>query len=548
MFTPPPSRSMGAIVADDSHCQGEINVCLKSGKDINRVNARYGTYVKKRIAGSNDYLLGLPHGGDDEECLRRMQADKDLMFAEPNYLHQLPEVRQVSQAFIDQVSHAFIDQQSPVNFFGQPSLVNLHLSEAHNFSRGNGVRVAVIDTGLDFNHLLFAGRILGPFYDFVGNDGQPTDELNGAGSGHGTFVSGLIALTAPDAKIIPLRAFNHDGIGTGFNIAAAIRHAADNGAHVINLSFGLLDEDMLIKEAIEYAQARNVFMAASAGNANMEQVHYPAASDLTLAITATNAWDDYKAPFANYGKSVDVSAPGAHIYSAYPGNRWAWWDGTSFSTALVSGEAALLLAPNLALDRNVLRGKITGYGAPLDEINPNYAGKLGSVRVDFRAALESLSLFEAASVYDNKNGKTYRPGGPDGDEPKRDQNTAAEEFKFEVESGPYFWWQADYADPASNAPDPSSVFVNLNYRSETGWTGSFTVRYYNGSTLLASVNLPVDSREDSRAGKGQKMAFRWNLTGIVTTRAAVAAGKVRFINQSFGGKKVWVTFSNLDAR
>ena len=543
----PPFSVRGDDYLDDFR-PGELLVTLKPGANINQFNARNGTSTLEVLSGTNSYRLGIPSWETVEGKLGQIASDPDLLSAQPNFEHRPPEIRQGSMAFIDQGSMAFIDGQSPANFYGQPPALRVRVNEAHALSRGAGVKVAVIDTGIDFYHPLLAGRIMGPYYDFAANDPYPADEVTGPGGGHGTFVAGLVALAAPDARVMPLRAFASDGRGTSFNIARAIRHAANNGAHVINMSFGLLDEDELIEDAMEYAEARNVFMVASAGNANLEQVNYPAVDDIALAVTATNAWNDYKAPFANYGLDVDVAAPGAGIYSAFPGNRWAWWDGTSFSTALVSGEAALLLAPNLALDRNALRDKITGYGAPLDPINNNYAGKLGSVRVDFRAALESLSLFEATSVYDNKTGKTYSPGGPDGDEPKRDLNTAAEEFKCEIVSGSNFWQQADYADPASNAPNPSSVFVNVNYRSETGWVGVFTAQYYNGSTLLASMILPVDSSQDSSVGKGQKMSFRWNLTGIVTTRAAVAGGKVRFINQSSNGKKVWATYSDLEAR
>lgn len=532
---------------NDAYRPNEIIVTLRTGAGINQFNFRNGTFTLETLAGTNTYRLGLPAGTDVEAKLNEISPDPDLLSAQPNFEHQSPEVRQRSLAFIDQRSLAFIDGQSPANFYGQPPALRVRINEAHAISRGAGVKVAVIDTGIDFYHPLLAGKITGPYYDFAANDAYPIDELTGPGGGHGTFVAGLIALAAPDARVIPLRAFSSDGRGSSFNIAKAIRHAANYGAHIINMSFGLLDKDLLIESAVKYAQARKVVLVASAGNANDEQLNYPAADNLTIAVTSTNSWDDYKAPFANYNLDVDVSAPGAGIYSAFPGNRWAWWDGTSFSTALVSGEAALLLSPNRSLDRSVLRSKIAGYGAPLDEINNNYAGKLGSVRVDFRAALEALSMFETTSVYDNKNGKTYRPGGPDGDEPKRDLNTAAEEFKCEIESGPAFWWQVDYADPASNAGNPSSVFVNINYRSETGWAGAVRAQFYNGSTLLASINLPVDSSPDSSQGKGQKRAFRWNLTGVVASRAALANGKLRIINQSLNGKNVWVTFSNLEA-
>ncbi len=543
----PPFIASGDDFNDD-YRPGEIIVTLRAGANINQFNARNGTFTLETLPGTTTYRLGLQAGADVELKLNEIASDPDLISAQPNFEHQSPEVRQRSLAFIDQRSLAFIDGQSPVNFYGQPPALRVRINEAHQISRGAGVKVAVIDTGIDFYHPLLAGKIIGPYYDFAANDPSPVDELTGPGGGHGTFVAGLIALAAPDARVMPLRAFGSDGRGSSFNIARAIRHAANYGAHIINMSFGLLDEDELIENAMEYAEARKVVLVASAGNANLEQVNYPAMDDATIAVTATNSWNDYKASFANYGLSVDVSAPGAGIYSAFPGNRWAWWDGTSFSTALISGEAALLLAPNLALDRNVLRGKITGYGQPLDAINNNYAGKLGSVRADFRAALEALSMLEATSVYDNKTGKAYRPGGLNGDEPKRDLNTAAEEFKCEIESGPTYWWQTDYADPAYNAPNPSSVFVNINYRSETGWAGTLKVDYYRGSTLMASAYLPVNSGQDSSTGKGQKGLFRWNLSGVVATRAAVASGKVRITNQSINGKKVWVTFSSLEAR
>lgn len=388
MFTPPP-RSMAAIAAGDSPCPGEINVCLKPGKDVNRINARYGTIVKGHIAGSYDYLLGLPPGADEEECLRRISGDGDLEFAELNYNFQLPEARQVSQAFIDQVSQAFIDGQSPVSFYGQPSLANLNLAGAHLFSRGVGVRVAVLDTGLDFSHPLFAGRIAGPVYDFVSNDLSPDDEPNGRGSGHGTFVAGLITLTAPQATLLPLRVFDRDGRGTSYNIARAIRFAADHGAKVINMSFGLVRSDKLIQEAMDYAYRRLVYFVGSAGNENRDGIQFPAdTSNRVISVTSTTA-NDIKAPFANFNKNMDVAAPGVSLYSAYPGRRWAWWSGTSFSTALVSGEAAILLAIDPRLKPSDLKKAIRDSGVNIDSLNRDYKSKLGR-RIDFREAVDEV--------------------------------------------------------------------------------------------------------------------------------------------------------------
>jgi thermitase len=372
----------------EGYRSGEICVGLQSGVEIDEINARYGTYIKELIPGSTIYLLGLPPGRNMEKVVERMNADLDLLFAEFNQQLQLPEVRQTSHAFIDQVSHAFIDGQSPVNFYGQQSVENLCLAEAHEFSRGSGVRVAVIDTGLDFNHSLFAERIAWPIYDFVDDDGNPSDEQDGAASGHGTFVAGLIALTAPDAKIMPLRAFSSDGRGTSFDIARAIRFATDEGVDVINMSFGMLEDDKLIKDALKYARPR-VYLVASAGNDNLNTIQFPADTvNFILSVTSTTT-NDIKAPFANYNSKMYAAAPGVLLYSAYPGERWAWWSGTSFSTALVTGEAALLLSLNPSLKSENLNRIIILSGIDIDSLNPQYKNKLGR-RIDYRAAIKML--------------------------------------------------------------------------------------------------------------------------------------------------------------
>jgi thermitase len=222
----------------------------------------------------------------------------------------------------------------------------------------------------------------------VDDDGNPSDEQDGAASGHGTFVAGLIALTAPDAKIMPLRAFSSDGRGTSFDIARAIRFATDEGVDVINMSFGMLEDDKLIKDALKYARPR-VYLVASAGNDNLNTIQFPAdMGNFTLSVTSTTT-DDTKATYANYNSRMEAAAPGVSLYSAYPGERWAWWSGTSFSTALVTGEAALLLSLNPSLKSENLNRIIILSGIDIDSLNPQYKNKLGR-RIDYRAAIKML--------------------------------------------------------------------------------------------------------------------------------------------------------------
>src|SRR5262245_39564783 len=173
--TASPSKTGRSTSHREDYCAGEICAGLRLGVDITEINALYGTYIKERIPGSNIYLLGLPPGRNLEKVMDRMNVDFNLLFAEYNQQFQLTEVQQTSHAFIDQVSHAFIDGQSPAAFYGQQSVEDLQLDEAHQFSRGFGVRVAVIDTGLDFNHSAFEGKIAGPGYDFVDDDGNPSE-------------------------------------------------------------------------------------------------------------------------------------------------------------------------------------------------------------------------------------------------------------------------------------------------------------------------------------------------------------------------------------
>ncbi len=370
--------------APDSYRAGEVVVGMVAGGDVQALVARHDMTIKDRIPGTDQWLLATPR--TVEETLTRLATETSVLFAGPNNNFRHAEIRQRSQAFIDQRSQAFIDGQSPVDFYGQPSLPRLHLAEAHQISMGSGVRVAVIDTGIDFAHPAFAGRILSPYYDFLDNDPDPQEMLGGAGSGHGTFVAGLVALAAPGAMIMPLRAFGPDGSGNTFDIARAIRYAADNGAQIINMSFGLLGRDAMIEDALSYAYER-VYMVAAAGNDNQYAIHFPGArSSKTLSVTSTDHLD-LRAPFSNYHRDIHVSAPGVDLFSAYPGKRWARWSGTSFSTALVTGEAALVLRLNPSLGRKDLNEILTNAGVNIDGLNPGFARTLGEVRIDFLSAV-----------------------------------------------------------------------------------------------------------------------------------------------------------------
>lgn len=133
-------------------------------------------------------------------------------------------------------------------------------------------------------------------------------------------------------------------------------------------------------------------------------------------------------------------------------------------------------------------------------------------------------------VFDNINNKRFFTGSPEGDAPVVDLNTILEEGQVVIGSGPAFWWEIQFADPEADAPDPTHVDVTLQYRAETDWVGMLMAEYRSGPGSLASVVLPVSSNALN--------TFTWDLSSVATTRAIVAASRLRIINASANGKKI----------
>ena len=201
--------------------------------------------------------------------------------------------------------------------------------------------------------------------------------------GHGTVVAGILAVMAPDAMIMPLRAFDDKGCGTTYNIAKAVKYAVSHGAQVINMSFGISGQTQTLKKTIGEAVNAGVTVVASAGNGDTAVPQYPAAYPGVLGVAATNL-TDVKASFSNYGSTLFVSAPGSNIISAYPGGYYAELSGTSFSAPMVAAEAALLRSLKTSGWKNSIAAGVDNINA----LNPAYIGQLGTGRIDLLKALQ----------------------------------------------------------------------------------------------------------------------------------------------------------------
>ncbi len=386
-----------ATEKDDSRHAVSDEVVFEAA-DPSRIEAiatRHGLRVLGRIEGTGIARAQIPQGTTLEETLAALGTDPDVVQSEPNFLLHTPEVAQKTVIFIDQKTVIFIDGSSPAAYFDQSAGERIGLAAAHRIARGGGVTVAIIDTGVDRGHPALRHRLAPGMFDFVQDDADPSEAAGGLGFGHGTFVAGIVALVAPEAKILPLRAFTADGTSTSFTVARAIRYAVEKGALVLNLSFGMVGFSRLIDRALEEARERGVIAVASAGNDGRPLSQYPASDESVLAVAATDE-ADRKADFSNYGRHVDLSAPGVGVYSAYPGALFGWASGTSFAAAFVSGSAAVLLSALPSLRRAGSRERIIrvlkSSASDIRGVNPRaYWGKLGSGRLHLGNALTLLT-------------------------------------------------------------------------------------------------------------------------------------------------------------
>lgn len=276
----------------------------------------------------------------------------------------------------------------------QWSFQMIGLPEAWSLSQGAGVVVAVIDTGVAYEDRGAFKQIedlkdtrFVPGYNFVEDTPYANDD-----HGHGSHVAGTIAQStnnqlgvagiAPKAAIMPLKVLSQAGRGTTGDISDAIRFAADEGAHVINLSLGGGMRSRILERAVAYARNKGVLVVAAAGNSGRGRVEFPAAYPGALAISAVGP-DRKRAPYSSYGKELTLAAPGGNkrlggelggilqntITPKAVGRtqQYLAFQGTSMATPHVAGAAALLIGAGVTHpDRviEILKDSAIDAGAP----------------------------------------------------------------------------------------------------------------------------------------------------------------------------------------
>jgi subtilisin family serine protease len=203
--------------------------------------------------------------------------------------------------------------------------------------------------------------------------------------GHGTLVAGIIHLVAPETRIVPIRAFDAWGNTTTYSIIEGIYRARDLHVDVLNMSFSIDVDSGVLRKAITDVQAAGIALVASVGNDSTDTAQvYPAAYATVMGVAATD-FNDQRAAFSNFGRSVAIAAPGAYVISTAPGGTYAAAWGTSFSAPIISGTLALI-ASGRGFGQALSQTAVTTADF-IDNVNPGFEHKLGSGRVNVRRAL-----------------------------------------------------------------------------------------------------------------------------------------------------------------
>lgn len=361
---------------------GRILVGFRSGttpSDGQTAHERAGGQPVSRVSKLRIDVVAVDPG-QVGAALATYREDPRVSFAEPDFLGGSAEV------------------PNDPNFSKQWNLSKIKAPQAWNESKGSGVRIAILDTGVDLQHPDLKGKVVAK-RNFTGDECSNDDSVDDA-NGHGTHIAGVAAAVTDNgvgvagvgraSSLMVGKVLNDAGKGYYSWWICGITWAADNGAKVINLSLGGPSASQALKSAVDYAWNRGVVVVAAAGNGGKTTAFYPAYYANTIAVASTNSADALSG-FSNRGAWVDIAAPGEGIYSTLPtstsahgAKNYGTLSGTSMATPHVAGLAALIWAngaTSAAQVRNILQStadRVAGTGTWFEHGRINAAKAVGA--------------------------------------------------------------------------------------------------------------------------------------------------------------------------
>ena len=458
--------SSSALAAAD-YVPGQIIVKLRDNASLKSlgINAQ-----KLNVDIGNFAVLTINHKESLQGAIDRLNQDPSVEYAEPNFIYKAIGVRENSLTADPQFSSLWglhnTGNNEPAGGRGNSSSsgvagADINAINAWKLTKGSrDIKIAVIDTGVDYNHQDLRANMWTNTaeangkpgvdddgngyiddihgYDFANNDGDPMD-----GNGHGTHCAGTIAAehdnniqvagVMAEASIVAIKFLTDQGSGSTADAIKAIDYATKVGVDIMSNSWGGGGFSQALKDAIVRAEKAGIVFTAAAGNSaqnNDSTPHYPSNYDVSNIISvAAHNYNDGLASFSCYGqKTVHVAAPGRNILSTVPGNKTDVFSGTSMATPHVTGVVGLYLAYHGKTDPEQVKNELMAssvYGAA-------YGRKIiGGGRVDaynFLSGIktprpakpdpnawiaQSVDVFETAHPYANgmTSSKTYTVPG-----------------------------------------------------------------------------------------------------------------------------------------
>ncbi len=370
-------------------------------------------------------------------------------------------------------------------------------------NKGTGVKVAVIDSGIDYTHPDLDGNYAGG-YDFTNDDNDPMDD-----DGHGTHVAGTIAAedndvgvvgVAPEASLYGLKVLDSTGTGDYSDVIAALQWAVDNGIQVTNNSYGSSgDPGTAVKAAFDNAAAAGVLHIAAAGNTGNppgrgDNVIFPARYESVIAVAATGE-NDKRARRSSTGPDVELAAPGVDINSTLLGGGYGGrgWSGTSMASPHVAGTAALVIAADVTDVRGQLQ--VT-------------ADDLGDAGFDPHYGYGLVDADEAAGI-------------PENQPPTVSITSPADGSTFD--SGATISFAGSATDPEDGDLTASLVWTS-SIDGPIGTEGSFSTTLSDGTHTITAQVTDTGGKSGSDS-IGITVGASAGGTGVIAGKVTNAAGK-----------------------